>query len=130
VNKKDTYDYIMDVYAKYKLMRQTYLDNKYEENYNAYHKLDNVTFKGEDWQSRAYVDIAKQKIVAGANLVADMAFKNGIVPFQLSDPTTTNGLPAGDDMGMETIIGEQLLRGNAKPELEKTVLSAYIYGEG
>jgi hypothetical protein len=130
LNNKETYEYIMDLYAKYKLMRQTYLDDKYEENYNAYHKIDNKDFNGEDWQSQVYVDIAKQKIVAGANLVADMAFKNGIVPFRLQDPVAPDGLPAGDDYAMETLISEQLLRGFAKPELEKTILSASIYGEG
>ena len=130
MNKKDTYEYITELYEKYKLMRQTYLDDKYEENYNAYHKLDNEAFEGKAWQSQVYVDIAKQKIVSGANIVSDMAFKNGVVPFMLEDPTTPDGLPAGDDYAMETIIKEQLLRGRAKPELEKTVLSASIYGEG
>lgn len=130
MNNKDKYDYIYGFYEKCKRTRQQFLDGKFQENYNAYHKTDNKTFEGKDWQSRKYIDIVKQKIVSGANNVTDMAFKNGIVPFQLEDPTNIQGLPEGDDYAMETLIKGQLLRGKAKPELEKMILSGSIYGEG
>jgi len=141
---KKLYEYVYgDLYQKYRLIRKQELEPKWLENYNAYHKLDNAgdrwkstegnnqDSEADSWRSTTYVDISKQKTLSGANLVSDMVFKNGQVPFDLEDPLDdATATPVKDDYPMEKYMQKGLDLARLRETGEEVVLDGAIYGIG
>ncbi len=130
------YDYIYNtLFEKYKRNRQTELEPAWLKCYNAYHKIDTgLTWKkgekSDKWRSETYIDITRQKVLAGANFVSDMLFKHNEIPFQLEDPLMPNMVDRADDIEMETLIKYQLNRSGALEALDAMFLDGACYGEG
>ena len=119
------------------------IEEKWERNLNAFKAISDVTWKkgeGEDWRSKTYIQLPKQKIMAGYAMVMDMLLQGGKIPFALIpsplDNIVLEDLPEQERENAEdtiddatAIINQQLQDCHADRQLMRNVMCAAIYGE-
>lgn len=109
------------------------LDLKWEDNRAAFLKESTGRWKvsegAEDWQSRTFIGVTKQKVIGAYAIMIDMMLTGGEMPFMLKPRADEAGPEAEQAARIETKrLNGQLAAVNADRALMRNVMSACLYG--
>jgi hypothetical protein len=134
--------FVLKTFSDFKEDRKL-IEEKWEKNISAYNReliTKEKEGEGEDWRSKTFIGITKQKVIAAYSIVKDSLVKDNKVPFFLSckeeelqdfeqmDPNLREQIDQNKEI-MEAKIHDQIKKGKSGKELDKCILSCAIYGE-
>lgn len=106
-----------------------------DENFDPDTWKEKESKKKKSWKSEAYLDVTRQKITAFMNLITDVMFKGGKVPFMLDpepDYLASGVNPFMVEQAIEmnqALIHQQMKATGSIHELTRILLSGAVYGE-